>query len=319
MRLMIALLAVVLLAATNGSLWAGEEPATAAPAEAAPAAPAIKFEFTLGNAAAATSAGIFDAADRLVRQVWAMKPLPAGLQTGEWDGLDEFGKPAPAGEYEFRVVASNATYKNVAVIGNTGTDELQHIQHGMAQVALDSQGRVYTANGWEEGGQDFKVMDTGGKTLFHARYQMRNGNPNGAPHAITVDENYIYCGMQGWAGDQWKSRAQIQRFKIEADPANPKSLPGTLEKFTDPALEQYAGHIQLYEFPEKLVPPGTPEEDAALMRFPVRALAIGGDTIFACDALGGKIVKYHKVTGTKQGDFPVKLPHAIAIDSTGRL
>ncbi len=269
----------------------------------------ITFSYRLKQAAPLTSAGVYDADGHLVRQLWAMmEPRAAGEQTGSWDGLDAVRQPVPAGTYTFRVVANHARYRNVSVLGNTGTDELQHIQHGMLSVALDAKGNIYTANGWEEGGQDFKVQDPTGKTLFHARYQMRNGDPNGAPYSIAVDDGYIYCGMSGWASEQWKSRTQIQRFRI---------TDGTLEPFT--GITENHGHIQLYEWPEKQVPHETPEADAQYMRSPLQALAIGGETIFATDALAGKIVKYHKVTGVKQGEFAVPLPLALAFDKDGRL
>jgi len=268
----------------------------------------MTFSYRLKTAAAWTSAGVYDAAGRLVRQLWTMEPRTAGTLTGRWDGLDEFGQPAPAGAYTFRVVANRGRYRNVGILGNTGTDELQHIQHGMLAVTVDAKGNIYTANGWEEGGQDFKVQDPTGKTLFHARYQMRNGDPNGAPYSIAVDDGFIYCGMSGWSSEQWKSRTQIQRFRI-AD--------GTLTPFT--GITENRGHIQLYEWPEKLVPKDTPEADAQYMRSPLRALAINGDTIYATDALAGKIVKYHKVTGIKQGEFAAPLPMALAFDKDGRL
>ena len=270
----------------------------------------VKFPFEIARAAPLTGAGIFNASGRLVRQLWALKPLPAGKHTGTWDRKDEFGKALPAGKYTFRVVVNGSTYRNVGILGNTGVphDEMGHIQHGVISVTTDARGRIYTANGWEEAGHDFKVMDANGATLFHARYQIRNGNPNGAPHAIAVDAAHIYCATHGWASEQWKSKQQLQRFRI-AD--------GKHEAFTE--IKDNAGHVQLYEWPEKQVPAGTSEADAELMRRPVRALAVRGDDLFATDALGGKVHRYHKVTGRKLGEFGVKLPAALAIDAAGRL
>lgn len=288
--------------------------ATATDAESAPppaAGRTIPFGFKLKRPAL-TSAGVYAPDGHLVRTLWTLAEKPAGRQEAAWDGLDEFGQPAPAAAYEYRVVLNRSRYTNVAIIGNTGKPptEFGHIQHGIIGVTVDPAGRIYTANGWEEGGHDFKVFSPEGATLFHARYQIRNGNPNGAPHAIAVDATHIYCATHGWASEQWKNKMQIQRFRI-AD--------GTLEEFTDPALKPLAGHIELYEWPEKKIPAGTAPADAALMRLPVHALAVLGDTIFATDALGGKVHRFHKVTGSSQGDFAVRLPHALAIDAKGRL
>jgi len=266
--------------------------------------------FALEKAAPLTSAGVYDAAGHLVRQLWAMKPLGDGNHTAEWDGLDAFGKPAPAGDYQVAIVANRSVYRNVGILGNTGKphNEMGHIQHGVISVTTDPKGRIYTANGWEEAGHDFKVQAPDGATLFHARYQIRNGNPNGAPHAIAVDATHIYCATHGWANDQWKSKQQIQRFRI-AD--------GKHETFTE--IQVNAGHIQLYEWPERQVPEGTAPADAELMRRPVRALAIVGDAIVATDALGGRVLRFHKVTGRKLGEFALRLPHALAADAAGRL
>ena len=285
-------------------------PRPAGAGEPASPAKASPFRFTLQRAAPLTSAGVYAPNGRLVRQLWAMKPLPAGEHTGEWDGSDEFGRPAPAGPYTWRVVANHATYRNVGILGNTGVphDEPGHIQHGVLDVTVDARGRIYTANGWEEAGHDFKVQDPDGNTLFHARYQIRNGNPNGAPHAIAVDDTHIYCATHGWASEQWKSKQQIQRFRI---------TDGNHEAFTE--IQDNAGHIQLYAWPEKQVPEATPEADAALMRLPVRAIAVCGEAVLATDALGGKVHTFHKTTGKALGEFPVRLPHALAVDCDGRL
>jgi sugar lactone lactonase YvrE len=278
---------------------------------AAAGAAETAFDYVLAGPGL-TSAGIYGPAGRLVRTLWTTVEKPAGSQTGTWDGLDDFGRAAPAGDYTFRVVLNGSTYRNVGTLGNTGQPpgEPQHIQHGVISVCTDDKGNIYTANGWEEAGHDFKVFDPAGKTLFHARYQIRNGNPNGAPHAIAVDDKFIYCATHGWNREPFNSKMQIQRFHI----AN-----GDLEPFTDPALEPLAGHIELYEWPQRQVPDGTPERDAALMRLPVRALGILGDAIVATDALGGKIHTFHKVTGARLGEFPVTLPHGLAIHADGRL
>jgi hypothetical protein len=37
------------------------------------------------------------------------------------------------------------------------------------------------------------------------------------------------------------------------------------------------------------------------------------------DALGGRILKYDKVTGESRGEFPVKLPNALAVGKDGRV
>jgi len=301
---------LTILFGLSAILWTSSVPAAEAPAPAPAAATArIEFTFTLDKPGLA-SAGVFDAEGRLVRTLWAMKELPAGKQTGQWDGLDDFGAAVPAGDYRWRVVVNGSTYRNVGVIGNNGQppNAAGHTPNNLQSVAVDAEGAVYTANGWDEAGADFKKWNAAGDSVYDARFQIRNGNPNGAPYSITVDDTYIYCGMEGWESEKWQNRQQLQRFRL-AD--------GKHEKFTEVGRED--GHINVYEWPKKLIPPGTPEADAALMRYPLRAVAVQGDSLLAADALGGRILRYHKVTGKPLGEFAVKLPNALAVDRAGRI
>ena len=104
---------------------------------------------------------------------------------------------------------NRATYVNVGAIGNSGqpADAAGHTPTHMAAVAVDDEGSVYTANGWDEAGADFKKWDKDGKSIYDANYQIRNGKPNGAPYAIAVDDQYLYCSMGGWANALERSPA----------------------------------------------------------------------------------------------------------------
>jgi hypothetical protein len=272
-------------------------------------ATANEFGYELPQAAA-TSAGIYDKDGRLVRVLWTREQKPAGKATAQWDGQDQFGKPAPSGTYEFRVVANRATYANVGAIGNSGrapTPEA-HTPANMGSVAVDSAGGIYTANGWDEAGADFTKWDAAGNVVYDGRYQMRNGQPNGAPYSIAVDGSTIYCGMEGWASKPWNHKQQVQRFSLSD---------GKLERFTD--VPDKFGHIELYEWPEHQIPSGTPAVDAELMRMPLRALAVSGETLLVADALAGKVRGFNKVTGRLEKEFAVKLPTALAVDQSGRI
>lgn len=257
-----------------------------------------------------TSAGVYDAQGRLVRVLWTMKELPAGPQSATWDGLDAWGQPAAANGYQWRVAVNRSTYRNVGIIGNNGQppDAAGHTPNGMQSVAVDAAGAVYTANGWDEAGADFKKWDAVGTSVYDARYQIRNGHPNGAPYAIAVDGEYLYCTMGGWNRPPFNSMQQVQRFRL---------VDGNHAKFTEVARED--GHILVYEWPEKLVPATASPEDAKLLEYPLRSLVVVGDTIFVADALGGRVLRFHKVTGRAQGEFRVALPLALAADRGGRI
>lgn len=282
-------------------------------AAAAACAGGLTFPYSIGKGGI-TSGGIYDADGRLVRALWALEPREPGDYEAEWDGLADGARHVVPGAYHLRVVVNDATYENVGILGNTGlpAGEPQHIQHQVSGICAGPDGTIYTANGWEEAGHDFKVFDPDGNTLFHARYQIRNGDPNGAPHAIAVDDRYIYCSMTGWANDWCRSRKQIQRFDI----ANGNAVP-----FTDPALAPLKGHIEFYEWPERNIPEGTPPETAVLLSQPIQDLAIHGDRIYATDAIANKVRVFDKETGAEFPDeaFAVTLPHDIAIDADGRI
>jgi hypothetical protein len=271
------------------------------------------FEFTL-NQPALTSAGIFDQQGHLVRVLWTTNQLAAGPHPGAWDGRNDFGSNAPAGPYEWRVVVNHCVYANVGAIGqnyDTPNDK-GHVPSHMASVAADGEGAVYTANGWDEAGADFKKWDKEGRSVYDAQYQMRNGNPNGAPYAIAVDDEFIYCAMEGWASKPWNNKQQIQRFRIRD---------GKKVAFTNTNAPGVVppGHIQVYEWPQNLIPTNTPEPELRRMKYPLRALAVSSESIFCADYLGNRILKFHKGTGEKQGEFPVKQPQAIAVNAQGRL
>ena len=305
---LILALTLVVAAHLAADLLAKEPPAAPAPG-GRDLSTAAKFSFKLPKGGM-TSAGVFDRHGRVVRSLWALRKLPAGTHTERWDARSDVGSVVSPGEYTFRVVVNGSTYRNVGAIGNSGRPPTPegHTPTTMLSVAVDAAGGVYTANGWDEAGADFKKWDPNGKSVYDAHYQIRNGNPNGAPYSITVDDKTIYCGMGGWASKPWNAKQQLQRFRLSD---------GKGEKFTKVADK--AGHIQIHEWPAKKVPPDTPPADAERMKAPLQAVAVRGEILLAADALSGKIRRYHKVTGEPRGEFPVKLPCALAVDAAGRI
>src|SRR5438128_1789292 len=109
---------------------------------------AAGFSYTLDQPAL-TSAGVFDARDRLVSTLWSLRPTPAGRHTFSAD---------PAPNQRITIIANRATYTNVGAIGNSGRtpDAAGHTPTNLESVAVDKDGNVYTANGWDEAGADFK-------------------------------------------------------------------------------------------------------------------------------------------------------------------
>ncbi|HET6385655.1 MAG TPA: hypothetical protein VFJ58_19865 [Armatimonadota bacterium] len=78
-------------------------------------------------------------------------------------------------------------------------------------VAVDQNGGIYTANGWDETGADFKKWNSSGAPVYDAHYQLRNGQPNGAPYAAAADGTYLCCAVGGWTHAPWNGEQQITR------------------------------------------------------------------------------------------------------------
>jgi len=277
---------------------------------AASAAP-IAFTFALDQPGL-TSAGVYDAQDRLVRTLWQMKTLNAGTQTAAWDGVDDLGQPVAPGSYQFRVVLNGGVYKNVGAIGQNGAtpDVLGHVPLSTYGIAIDNQGSIYTANSWNEAGDDVKKWDKTGKALWTFNYKLRNGTPPGLPMTIAVDDRYFYAYFRTSNHPQ-RTMDLIGRFDCGTGNAAPfpKDNPATSE----------FGHILVNDFPDGKLPAGIPLADEEAVKFPLRALAVSGAQLWVADARNNRLRSYDKTTGAPLREIPVPLPLALAIDVTGQL
>lgn len=254
---------------------------------------------------ATVSAGVFDSGGRLVRTLFSMQAASAGDHGVRWDGTNDLGQPAPAGEYAVRLVVNRNTYTNVGAIGGSAPSPstANHVPTNMQSVAVDNTGAIYTADSWDEPGADFKKWAPDGSSVYDAQFQIRNGNPNGAPYRVATDDTYMYFAVGAWSGQQ-----QIQRFRLSD---------GSPAPFTGAGLS--AGHIQVYSTVANLVTPSTPAADAPLMTSPLTSLVVSGNVLYAADAAGGRVLRYDKSTGALLGQFSVSLPEALAVDSAGRV
>ena len=256
------------------------------------------FTYTIRHDAV-TSAVVYESSGKKVRTLWTLRDSKAGAYGAEWDGLDDAFQETSKGPYEVRIISNAGQYRNVAAIGNTGfpPDPDGHIPVGVQSVAIDEEGSIYSANGWDEAGHDWKKWDRDGKSLNNSRYQIRNGDPNGLPYRIVVDDHYLYAAYishNGMAkpGSEWVHRA---------DRTTGKNAPWANAVGTQ-------GLIQVAPFNEK-----------GEMRWLITDLALAGKTLLVGDKVGGRVLKFDKETGESAGEFPVEKPGAMAVDSQGRL
>ena len=259
------------------------------------------FDFKLEKDCS-TSAGVFTPEGRMVRTLWSLKQMPGGNQHGVWDGRDEFGRNLPPGDYQVKVACSNATYNSVGTIGNSGVGTT--MQSGTDDLIVDLKtGDIYTANNWEEAGQDFRKTDANGKHLMDAEFRVRNGTPNGWPIAVAVDGDTLYCSV----------------FTVhEAQPGTSKTLDGgaVIRKFA-------ADDGKPLEFPTEhgyiRVRDPYPANADAMSHQSLHSIAISGNVIVAADRESGTVYKFDKQSGKALGQFT--MPHAMCVvsDDAGHL
>ena len=246
-----------------------------------------------------TTATIIDGKGATVRTLWTLEDLKPGLHIADWDGLTDDFTDAPPGKYTLRVMVNSGLYRNVAAVGNTGMPPNPdgHCPAGIESITIDDQDNVYSVNGWDEAGHDWQKWDKDGHTLMDSRFQIRNGNPNGLPYRVAVDDRYFYCAYISHNGDGKVGSQYIERFDRET---------GKAVKFAK-GLERN-GLIQVYPAPEK-------DE----WRQPISALVVIKDRLYAADSLAQKVLVYDKDTGERLNEFAVTKPGSMAADSQGRL
>jgi hypothetical protein len=170
-----------------------------------------------------------------------------------------------------------------------------------AALAVDREGNVYAVIA-----ADIRMWDSRGNPVPEARFPIRDG----APYALCVDEEYLYCAVSG--REPSDHRQQIRRFRLK----DGRPAPFTGQDSSDPLA---AGHIQAYGRSELPIPGTAPESERHLMRQPLRSLDVAGSTLYVADALGGAVRLYDTDTGAAKGHFPARLPRALAVDPIGQV
>lgn len=260
-----------------------------------------QFEFSLDQECV-TSAAVYTPDGLMVRTLWSLKKFPAGKTAEQWDGLDDFGRNVPPGAYEVRVGCSKAAYFSVGTIGNSGVGK--PMQSGTDDLITDrATGDIYTANNWEEAGQDFRKTDANGVHMTDARFGVRNGKPNGWPIAVALEGDVLYCSVFA-SGDivpgltkKVAGGAVIRKFN---------ALDGNALAFPTET-----GYIRV-----KMPDPNDPKP---FNHQSLHSITICGNVIVAADRQTGIVYKFDKTTGGPLGQFTVKDPICAIADGPGGL
>lgn len=269
------------------------------------------FTFDLSKAAV-TSAGVYDASDRLISVLWEMKQLPRGTSQGAWNGKDGYGNDMPAGTYKFRVVANRSIYRNIGVIGNTGANTFGHIPTNFECLALGQDGFLYSVHDWNEPHHKVIMWDTStGQVHAHSGNAIRD-----IPKAVCVDNEFAYVTARSNHNpndpEMRRSRVRftITRLRIGKTKGERRWQIAPFTQAGD-EITVYSGNASY--------PDDSSQDARALMTVPLLSIAVNDDRLYVTDSLAGKVRIYDKVTGVETGSFAVELPQSIEVAPDGRI
>ena len=250
-----------------------------------------------------TSAGIFDSNGNIVRTLWALETFNAGNLSGSWDGLDDFGTPVLPGSYTWKVLRNGAQYKNIGVIGNTGLPPVTsgHVPFFIEGVAVDAQGNAYTVHDWNEPHFDVIRWST-----VKGKSEMNTGHAinDALLKAIAVEPDGSFAYVTGYGDsltDRTKSKFSIWRIRMAPGLGENERVVNFTQQGR--SIKVYDGNVGGYPsagYPTPEYPVTATEVDKDVMRVPLISIAVQDSSLYVTDAIGGRILKYHKVSGNYQ-------------------
>jgi hypothetical protein len=191
---------------------------------------------TAGN----VSVNVFDAGQKLVYKLATGKKLPVGEHTLYWDGCDDTGKPAPAGDYTFKGLVSNVRSVWDGKVGNTspspGREELQYRNGHYSDVIAMPDGGLITTSFWGEHSRIIQYID--GAKDYPVRWASAYNSP--WPAFLTAgaaDERYLYTVSSCFAGKdmyrevmvRWSLKGGMRLNEQEVTLNKPHGLTGPMD------------------------------------------------------------------------------------------
>ena len=142
---------------------------------------------------------------QIVRTLLAKAPRDAGVQTENWDGLDDNGKAVMHGEYLVRALSSpGITPKFIASVHNSGNPPWGNsggrygwgADHGLPVDAVsDAEGNSYLLWDFNEGGDYLLQVDAAGQKQWGSRISW--GDFNGGATSLVYDNGMLYVAKDG--------------------------------------------------------------------------------------------------------------------------
>ena len=115
------------------------------------------------------SLALYDAEGRMVRTLLTGRPLAKGQHTATWDGLDRYGNALPAGDYQWRLLATDGLRSEFITQVGQNVDPVWERATGNHQppnaAAVDATG-LYRQGSVNEGAHWGVKTDLNGRTLW---------------------------------------------------------------------------------------------------------------------------------------------------------
>jgi hypothetical protein len=259
---------------------------------------------------------------QIVRTLLTKAARKAGPQTEAWDGLDDTGKPVPAGAYTVKALAHpGITPRFVCSVHNSGNPSWGNgggrygwgADHGNPLgAASDPEGNTYLLWHFNEGGNYLIQVDATGQKQWGANISW--GDFSDGATTLAYDNGLLYVAKDGLGKD---GRGHGGLFVYNANTGGRVNFPSgagtiTVTKWSPPAVDATP----------KPLPPWTRMQqgayDAADLNANITGLAAGADRLYCSLYTENRIIALEKKNFTVVESYAVPSPGCLAYDAAGK-
>lgn len=262
----------------------------------------LQFSFSLPQKAT-TSAGVYNPTTGvLIRTLWNNVAYEAGVNTAAWDGNDDSGNPVSGGSnYQIKLIYHNVQYIWDGTVGNTSlaTSGANVYKSFLPIVNMAAGGgKVYIANGYNEGQSSFHYFSEGAPQVPSMTGQV---DVQSAFGLVAADATHSY-----WAKTPG-GISSMNTFVVAINNSNQTFYPfpaGSTGLGSNNG-SSYAGAIDI--------------DTTAGQPNPATGLAVqqSGNLLFVAHGSLNTVRVFDKTQGTSLGSFSVPNPGLMATTANG--
>jgi hypothetical protein len=303
------------------------------------------------------SAAIFNGQGELVRSLPVIQRTEEDIQRGgkfatiQWDGLDDEGRPLPAGRYMVKLLthrgigqryvtslhnAGNPPWRTDDGTGSWGGD------HGLPIAAASDNERVYLCWMVAEAGWHFIAVDPklpegdGVITRIGKKFWGQHAallETGQLPTALASDGERLFVAQDGKKGSRGWNDPKVPNIAVvvlfEAKTGKPINFPFgkrelILSEYSDslkpPEVQNIDPHQYFYiprkRFWERLIDYDFGPQE---LGWNLLGIAVSGDVLYGSLFLEDKIVAFNWRTGERLREFSVPKPCGLAVTKEGQL